>query len=189
MGSLCCTVYNTADDLPAELLETNKTIHGVVLHVTDGDTLRLRQKNCFSNVNYIGELQDFTIVVRFAGIDTPETAKFGKEGQPFGEEAKKFVKETLLGQDVSVQLLSRDQYHRVVGMVTYGPWYAKKNISSELLKRGLAYIYRQGGAEYGDKLEDFEKFEKEAKEKKMGVWSGDFETPAEYKKRVRAKAK
>ena len=29
-----------------------------------------------------------TIGVRLAGVDAPECAHFGKEGQPFGEEAK-----------------------------------------------------------------------------------------------------
>ncbi|CAM9780817.1 unnamed protein product [Heterosigma akashiwo] len=70
-------------------------------------------------------------------------------------------------------------------MVWYGKWPFRKNLSDELLKKGFATIYRQGGAEYGGRLPTFEALEQEAKEKKLGIWSGEYETPAEFKKRQR----
>jgi len=184
-----CQVYDTAADIPAKMFKTKKTsIKGVVASVTDGDTFRIRHKTLISSGKYEGKLSENTVVIRIAAVDTPETAKFGKEGQPLGEEAKQWVKDQILDKDVSVQLLSRDQYQRVVGMVSYGTWPFKKNLSKELLKEGLAVVYRQGGAEYGGELDQFEKLEQAAKDKKIGVWSGNYESPAEFKARQKATA-
>lgn len=53
-------------------------LQGLVIGVKDGDTVRVRTKN--------GDLD-----VRLYGIDTPETAKRDKPGQPYGKKAENFT--------------------------------------------------------------------------------------------------
>ena len=73
-------------------------------------------------------------------------------------------------------------------MVHYGRWPFRKNVSEEILKAGLANIYRQTGAVYGGRLEALEKMEAQAKRYKRGIWSQGkhLETAAEYKARQRS---
>eukprot|EP00640_Fibrocapsa_japonica_P002745 CAMPEP_0113935894 /NCGR_PEP_ID=MMETSP1339-20121228/2931_1 /TAXON_ID=94617 /ORGANISM="Fibrocapsa japonica" /LENGTH=246 /DNA_ID=CAMNT_0000938185 /DNA_START=175 /DNA_END=915 /DNA_ORIENTATION=+ /assembly_acc=CAM_ASM_000762 len=185
-------VFETAADIPGNLVKANKCLTGVVVKVTDGDTIRVRHKSWGSSGKWQKgwKLAEHSLAVRIAGVDTPETAKFGSTGQPLGKEAKQFVERQLpLGRKVSVQLLSKDQYERIVAKVSYGTWPFKKDLSEELLKKGLAVIYRQTGAEYAGKLPTYEKLESKAKSKKMGVWQEGLESPAEYKRRQKAAEK
>jgi endonuclease YncB( thermonuclease family) len=55
-----------------------------------------------------------TIHVRLAGIDAPEGAHFGQPGQPYSSEAKGWLHKRIHGKAVTIQLYSRDQYHRAV---------------------------------------------------------------------------
>lgn len=73
------------------------------------------------------------------GIDTPETAKKGKSGQPYGEEAIKEMKSLILGQTVQVTITGAKTYNREVCLI-------KKNdidINLEMVKRGYAWAYKQ----------------------------------------------
>mmetsp|Transcript_31404 Transcript_31404/g.70588 ORF Transcript_31404/g.70588 Transcript_31404/m.70588 type:complete len:157 (-) Transcript_31404:237-707(-) len=137
------------------------------------------------------KLSESTLAVRLAAVECPETAKFGNAGMEGGKEATKLMQSLVEGQQVSVQLLSKDQYARVVGMAHVGRWPFRKNLSEEVLRAGWATIYRQGGAEYGGQLARFERIEEEAKGAKVGLWaSGEKsrENAAEYKKRVKENA-
>lgn len=58
----------------------------------------------------------------------------------------------VLSRNVQIELLSKDHYGRVVGMVWVRKplfWPIRKNVNVEMLKRGLATVYAQSGAEYG----------------------------------------
>jgi endonuclease YncB( thermonuclease family) len=59
-------------------------------------------------------LKDKTIHIRIAAIDAPEMGHFGKLAQPGALEAHKWLKDTIHGRSVWVQLRSKDQYQRVV---------------------------------------------------------------------------
>ena len=150
------------------------------------------------------KLSENSISVRFIAVDAPETAKFGNAGQPLALEAKQFVEEQLggVGSKVNVVLLNRDRYKRVLGSVEYGHGQGqekggKKRIEEELLKEGLGVVYRQGGAEYGDRGRAFfDRLEVEAQKAQKGVWERVYtedgvelkmESPAKYKQRVRDK--
>jgi endonuclease YncB( thermonuclease family) len=54
------------------------SLDGFVLGVKDGDTIKVRTQT--------GDLD-----VRLYGIDTPETAKKNKPGQPYGRQATQFT--------------------------------------------------------------------------------------------------
>lgn len=55
---------------------------------------------------------------------------------------------------VRIKLLSRDQYARAVCSVSYPGlfWPLRKDLSEELLKEGLAVMYRLKGAQYDGKF-------------------------------------
>ena len=199
--SLSFSQYLTAEDIPAKIFRSKKTsLSFVVVKCTDGDTYRLRHLPLFSALRRGKlskaeggdlKLSDSTIALRICAVDTPETAKFGSKGQDFGDAGTTFASDRILGKRVRVTLLARDQYQRCVGALNYrtGPFgLIKRDISKELLKNGLATVYRQAGGEYNDMfLEDWIKLEDRAKSKKVGMWGSDkaLETPAEYKKRMK----
>ena len=65
--------------------------------------------------------------------------------QAFGDKAKEYATQQLLNKKVTIKCLSRDQYGRLLARVTYtNNLFFKKDISEELLKQGLAVVYRQG---------------------------------------------
>jgi endonuclease YncB( thermonuclease family) len=58
----------------------------------------------------------------------------------------------VLSRNVQIELLSKDHYGRIVGMVWVRKpvfWPFRKNVNLEMLKRGFATVYAQSGAEYG----------------------------------------
>jgi micrococcal nuclease len=117
---------------------------------------------------------------RICTIDTPETPKFGKPGQPFGHEAKAELKEFLEGNVITIRLLQKDQYGRGVAQVTCGG----TDVDEFMLKKCMAEVYLGSGAVYGPKGRDaYMEMQNEAKKKKLGIWSsGKRESAAEYKK-------
>ena len=180
--------YETAADIPNNFFTDKKEISGLIVKVTDGDTYRLRHlSSWFSDGSYTGKLSEHTIAVRIAAVDTPETAKFGNAGQKFGKEATDFARNKLLNKKIKVKLLSKDQYDRVIGFVEYSDGLFSKDISEELVKNGLATIYRQRGGEYGkDGIDKWNKLESIAKNKKIGIWSQkNPELPSEFKKKLK----
>ncbi len=196
--SIFSKALNTAQDIPSHYFKVKKEITCVVVKVTDGDTYRLRHVTRWRpSASFDGNLKDNTIVVRIAAVDTPETAKYGKTGQPFGKEAMEFAHEKLLGKTVKVKLLSLDQYGRVIGLVKFKEtafvvFSRKRDISEQLLSEGLAVVYRQGGAQYDGSIERWNRLEAAAIKRKKGMWVSGVENvqlPSEYKKTGKADPK
>lgn len=181
-------VFNTANEIPSSFFKEEKEISVQVVKVIDGDTYRVRHLPFFwSNADFKGNLADKTISVRIAAVDCPETAKFGSKGQKYGPVATKFVAGRILGKKVTVKLLARDQYSRAIGSVTYyeGPF--KRDIAEELMKNGLAVVYRQKGGRYPNGgIAFWNKLEDKAKSSKTGLWSEkNVELPSDYKKQAK----
>lgn len=99
-------------------------------------------------------------------------------------EAKDKLKKLVEGKTVKLRLLSRDQYGRAVASVSIPKWFFfEQDVSLELLKKGLAVMYRGRDASYGGKKTEYEAAEKEAKKAKKGIWSQkNHVTPGEFKK-------
>ena len=98
-----------------------------------------------------------------------------------------------MNKKVSLKLLAKDRYGRALAVVSYqedGILFMKgrkADVSEELLKKGLAVVYRQGGAQYDGNIAKWDKIEETARKQKIGIWSQDSKTmqsPAEYKKKV-----
>ncbi|CAM9220411.1 unnamed protein product [Chrysoparadoxa australica] len=182
--------YHQVADIPSSKFKAQHTLTGVVQRVSDGDTLRIRHTPKL-NLRFVtkkGKLSETALAVRIYGVDCPEVAHFGNKAQPFSAEATAFTKAQVNGQRVKIKLLQRDQYSRAIARVTYGTWPFRKDLSAELLKNGLAVMYRQGGAQYDGREAMLEKIEAKAKSDKVGLWkAGKLKTPAQYKAEVKAK--
>ncbi|PWN33487.1 SNase-domain-containing protein, partial [Meira miltonrushii] len=146
-----------------------------------------------------------TISVRLAGADAPESSHFGKPSQPFSKEAKEELESLVLGKEVWCQMAHIDQYQRLVATpyVWHSPYiFGRTNVSLRLVEKGLATVYSQAGAAYGTAGPITKLLRKlliplsgearlrramaRAKRKKIGVWSlKNFETPEDYKKRMK----
>ena len=120
--------FETVEDIPGSAFRAHRVLNCRVEKVSDGDTYRVTHlgppivpppiaafvRRLTANARAkpgkkSAPLSERTLQVRIAAVDTPETAKFGKEAQPLGDVATDFAKEQLLGRTVQVRLLSRDQ--------------------------------------------------------------------------------
>ncbi len=125
-----------------------------VTRVYDGDTLKATG-------------HDIEIKVRLVGIDTPETKKRKhKPGQPFGEKAKKFLAGMVLNKQVFIKGYGLGPYNRILAVVYVG----RKNANLELIKAGLAEVYR-GKSPRGLDLSPYLTAEAQAKSQRRGMWS------------------
>lgn len=109
--------------------------------------------------------------IRLRGIDAPESK------MPYGQEAKEEMVKIVAGKCLKVLVFTEDQYGRCVGDI-----YCNGIFVQELmLKKGLAWHY----SAY-DKRPELEKWEKEARAKRVGLWaSSNPEKPWEWRKNKR----
>lgn len=116
-----------------------------VVGVSDGDT--------FTAINR----DNLQLKVRIYGIDAPE------KGQDFGNKAKQTLSDYIFGQDVTIDVQSRDGWGRYISYV-YTP--DGKDVSLLMLKDGMAWHFKKY-----DSTEEYSKAEEQAKKKKVGLWS------------------
>lgn len=138
------------------------------------------------HVPYKGRRNLPTISVRICGVDAPERSHFGKEAQPFSDEALNWLRHKILGKNIWIKPLSVDQYGRCVARVAIWSWLKGwQNISIEMLREGLAVVYEgKVGAEFDGQEDIYKYYEKVAKKKRIGLWSQrKFETPGSFKRR------
>ncbi|CAO3595843.1 unnamed protein product [Absidia cylindrospora] len=182
--------FPTAGHIPPEAFSKRTVIRGKVTSVGDSDNFRIYHTpglgwGWLRNVPTIRkELKDQTIPIRIAGVDAPEGAHFGMPSQPYYAESKAHLTSMVLGRYVKVELLSRDQYSRIVGMayIRRPPFYRKKNVSEEMLKYGCASIYVAKGAQYAGQFKRLEKAESRAKLLKKGIWGlKNYVSPGDHK--------
>jgi len=121
-----------------------------VKRVVDGDTLLLTN----------GEK------VRLIGVDTPETKHPQKPVERFGKEAYLFTQRMVEGKEVRLEFdwQKRDKYGRLLAYVylTDGTF-----LNAEIIKQGYGFAYTRFPFKY---LEEFRRYEKEARENGMGLW-------------------
>ena len=87
-------------------------------------------------------------------------AHFGRQEQPYYTESIAWLKENIEGRRIKCELLSRDQYGRVVALPllprTFRPWRrgggitsTTRNLPLEMVRAGWGVVYTQKGAGYG----------------------------------------
>lgn len=178
-------VTSLQDLSSADIGASTAWMRGTVVSVSDGDTIRfLHRPTIFHSSSNFDKRH--RLALRLCTIDTPETAKFGKPGQAFGEEAKEHLKSLCLDQTVRVKILQIDQYGRGVAQVVRPGWIWNTYLDEAMLKAGLAEVYQGSGAVYGSMgKEAYLQIMEKAKSKGIGVWSDpDRESAAEYKRRT-----
>ena len=124
---------------PERLFKVIKIIDGDTIDVLTGDRVMIR--------------------LRVNGIDAPE------RGQPFGNNAKRYLSETIGGKMVRLRGYGLDKYNRSITDI-YLPGETEVFINRELVKRGFAWHYK----EYSDD-EQLARDEVEARAAKLGLWS------------------
>jgi len=191
-SSLTTRMTNVADISSSNIGPTAPWLRGRVVSVSDGDTVRFLHTPTWLHSSKLAEdekMSNVALPIRVCTIDTPETAKFGKPGQPYGEEAKECLENLVMDKIVHIRLLQKDQYGRAVAEVKApGMFWMKTFADQHLLKAGLAEVYRGSGAVYGRLGKDaYIQMEEAAKNAKKGMWSqGDkLESAAEYKARLK----
>lgn len=116
--------------------------------------------------------------VRYIGIDTPE------KSQPYFGEAKEANRKMVEGKKVTLEydVEKRDDYLRLLAYV----WIVLDSakgwdsllVNAELIKRGLAWVYsHHPNLAYRDY---FVSLQKEAREKRIGIWSLPVPEKEEY---------
>lgn len=137
----------TTEKIPVKLVKT-----------IDGDTIK---------VIYDGQEHN----VRYLLIDTPETSHPQLGEQPYGQEAKQRNKELVNSGDIYLEFDvggRLDKYGRLLAYVYVGDTLVQEQLLTEGLAR-VAYVYPPNTRH----LDRFEKAEKVARDKKIGIWSLD----------------
>lgn len=122
---------------------------GRVVSVHDGDTIRVLD----------GKHQK---KVRLFGIDAPES------NQAFGKVSENTLKDLIWKKNVRVEFKEKDQYGRMVGVI----YLENQNINLEMVKRGMAWVYRTYNKE-----SVYLEAEEIAKKSGIGLWKDKNPTP------------
>ena len=140
---------------------SNERIEVTYSESVDGDTAKFK-------------LKEETIIVRFLGIDTPETVHPSLGEQPYGKEASNYTKEKLqnankIELEYDSNSLKTDKYGRHLAWI----WVDDSLLQEELIREGLAQTYMlQDNYTYAWILQEKQE---EAKEEKVGIWSEEVE--------------
>ncbi len=135
--------------------------------VTDGDTITVTQNG-------------FKTKIRLVGIDAPEKSrKKHAPGQPFSQTSTKYLAALVLNKYVDIVPYGNDRYGRTLGVV----YVDGKNVNLEMVKAGLAEVYR-GKPAPGFDNGPYVRAENEAHSAGKGMWSlGDkYTSPKSWRK-------
>jgi len=122
----------------------------LVTKVIDGDTITIEGGQ----------------IIRYIGIDTPETVHPSKPVECFGKEASNKNKELVEGKKVKLEkdISETDKYGRLLRYV----WIGDIFVNDYLVKQGYAYAYTYPpDVKYSDQ---FVKAQQEAKDNNRGLW-------------------
>ena len=116
-----------------------------VTYISDGDTIWVKGINRSIRLGY---------------IDCPETT------QPYGLEAKEYLLNRILGEEVSINITGDDRKHdRIIGEV----FYKDENLNKTMVEKGYAWVYDY----YCDQeplCSELKALEAKAREQKLGLW-------------------
>ena len=140
--------------------EIDETGNFEIIKVYDGDSIKVKGYNLIFKV-------------RLVGIDAPETGGRSHTGQPFSSESKNFLEQNIAGKKVTLKSYGIGGYNRQLAEVFFN----QKNINLEILKAGLAEVYK-GKKAKGININLYRDAEADAKKEHRGIWSLN---PSEYK--------
>ena len=124
-----------------------------IIRIYDGDTLTAVGRN-------------IEIEVSLVGIDAPEFSKKKHlPSQPYSQKSKEYLSSLVLNKNVNISSYGKDRYGRTLGVV----FVDGKNINLEMVKAGLAEVYR-GTPAPGFDNGPYLKAESEARNAVLGIW-------------------
>lgn len=132
---------------------------GVVVSVTDGDTIKVKH----------GETLE---VIRLDGIDAPEKL------QEYGPEAREALSGLILNKEVEISPVTKDRYGRTVARVDYNG-----SVNEFLVQSGNAWWFRK----YARKNSKLALLEADARLNKRGLWAKEAVAPWEFRKQNRTR--
>jgi micrococcal nuclease len=144
---LLCLLF-TAFATVAAGADPPKVISAKVTKVNDGDSIE-------------AQTAAGVVRVRLSAIDTPEY------DQPYGVKSSAALKARLpIGADVELEIVTQDQFKRVVAVVWLVAGGDRINLNEMMLREGHAWAYRRymRDAKYCD-------MEAEARDSKRGLWA------------------
>ena len=149
------TEADSKNNLLYWLTELEKQKMFKVLRVIDGDTIEV-------------SIRGNTEKLRLLSIDTPESVDPRKPVQCFAKEATTKLSGFVANKYVKLvddqQQGNRDKYSRLLRYVYDG----KLFVNREMVRLGYAFSYKQYPTKF---LEEFNKLEREARSKNIGLWS------------------
>lgn len=142
--------------MPSTPVQQPPTLIGTVTEVVDGDTIHV-------------QLSSGPIKVRLHSIDAPEKA------QDWGMDATAALARRINHRQVSIEVVTQDQYDRLVAVVVLG----EENVNAWMVQQGHAWAYRQYIQD-----SNYCVWEAAARLDRRGLWSlppGDWRAPWEYR--------
>lgn len=123
-------------------------------------------RHCIRTIDGDTIILDGNEKVRLIGVDTPETVHPSKPVESFGKEASAFTKGMVEGKKARLEYdwQKVDKYGRTLAYVFLedGTF-----LNAEIIKQGYGYAYTKFPFKY---LDDFRKYEREARENGRGLW-------------------
>ncbi|HEX2555589.1 MAG TPA: thermonuclease family protein [Microvirga sp.] len=134
-------------------LEPDARVAKGIATVTDGDTVRLNGAP-----------------IRLKGVDAPEMRQScRRDGRPYpcGEVSKQALVERLEDRTLTCRITGRDRYRRALAFCAV----EGEDVGAWLVEQGLAVGYG-----------DYEREEARARSRRLGLWAGEFQRPAEWRR-------
>ena len=160
-----------------ELVESNKAFEKLtsgkngrqkfkVIKIFDGDSLQV-------------SAMDLVFSIRLCGIDSPEMGTKGLKGQPFSRAARSYLETLLNGREITLKSHGADSYHRQLAEI----FLDGKNINIEIIKRGLAEVYRGNPPKTLD-IQLYFKEEEKARGAGKGIWQlkKNYKSPKQWRR-------
>lgn len=127
--------------------------------------------------------------VRLLGVEPPEPPRPGRpgaqptEGQPFGPEAAKYLRDLVVDKQVQLDTYGKDRLGRTLAVV----WLGDLSVNLILVKEGLAWV--SPNVPVTKVRVELEVAERQAQVGKYGLWAlPNPEPPWEFRKRLRLPA-
>lgn len=143
----------------------------VATFVTDGDSFYFNE----------GRTPDFEC--RLDVVDAPETrkAKYNKPGQPYGEEAASYLRSMIENKEVDIHISGKDSDGRNICQVEING----KDIDLELVKGGMAWLYRRYAVPGSERYKELMDAENTARKNSKGIWKeSNPEYPESFRRRT-----
>ena len=161
-------------ELNQNALATGKapSIDWDVISIHDGDTMQVKRGNQ-------------KLKVRFACIDAPELK------QPLGIQSRDYLRELVKNSrgKVGLDIISKDRYGRSVAEVWVSQSHGGGEPSPELVQSlessaGMVYPYEKYKSDCNS-WDAVQSTSNQAQSKRLGVWSGDYQKPWDYRRSSR----